>query len=41
MTRTLTDHILSIVDHATPQQPMRSSEVATALVRARPETTPD
>lgn len=41
MTKTLTDHILSIVDHATPQQPMRYGEVATALVRVRPETTPD
>ncbi|RTL17098.1 MAG: hypothetical protein EKK55_23245 [Rhodocyclaceae bacterium] len=41
MTKTLTDHILSIVENATAQQPMRYGDVATALVRVRPETTPD
>lgn len=38
---TLTDRILAIVAQATPQAPMPHSAIIQALLRQRPETTPD
>lgn len=41
MNKTLTEIILGLMDHATPQAPMRHAELVTHITRARPEVTPD